>query len=313
MDACASQPCQHDGACALDSDTYRCTCAGGYSGDNCATEVNVCASSPCKNAGVCASPHSDTDARRYTCQCKNGFQGRQCEDDICLTDSPCGDHGTCVPALPRASTSVACTCDAGYSGPDCSADVCQSSPCRHGGTCSPSVSRFGFSCTCTSGFGGRTCEDDVCGAANDACGEHGTCQAAESGSGFECVCTAGWQGENCDEDIDECAPSYFLPTCAHKGECHNTEGSYTCKCSGRYLGLTCAMDKCSYGASAICLNGGSLPGCDAIAHPSGDVIHDPWKCACVNGWSGDQCEKCPVGESCGQPGGRGGGGRGGGH
>jgi hypothetical protein len=32
---------------------FACTCAAGFSGDLCSTNVNECASAPCQNGGTC--------------------------------------------------------------------------------------------------------------------------------------------------------------------------------------------------------------------------------------------------------------------
>ena len=47
VDECASQPCQHGGTCVDGVAAYTCRCAPGFTGVHCATDVNECESSPC--------------------------------------------------------------------------------------------------------------------------------------------------------------------------------------------------------------------------------------------------------------------------
>jgi len=50
--------------------SYTCTCAAGFFGTNCGTNIDECATKPCQNGGIC------TDAvASYTCKCADGYAG----------------------------------------------------------------------------------------------------------------------------------------------------------------------------------------------------------------------------------------------
>ena len=78
-------PCLYGGTCresgtpqaSMAADEYTCTCSAGFTGDNCAANVNDCASTPCQNSGAC------TDlVDRYTCSCNDGYSGTECQGDV---------------------------------------------------------------------------------------------------------------------------------------------------------------------------------------------------------------------------------------
>ena len=64
-----------------------------------------------------------------------------------------------------------------------------------------------------------------------------------------CTCDPGWSDSNCDMDINECVRGTDI--CHKYGDCHNTEGSYTCSCKPGFSGdgvIMCAdIDDCSVG------------------------------------------------------------------
>ena len=74
--SCASSPCQNGGVCSDHVSGFNCSCAQGYSGIRCETNINECASSPCQNGGVC----SDL-VNGFNCSCAQGYQltGNFCE------------------------------------------------------------------------------------------------------------------------------------------------------------------------------------------------------------------------------------------
>ena len=55
--------------------TYACSCALGWGGVHCETEVNYCENVICQNHGVC-----EPSPRNYACRCLgDSFSGRHCE------------------------------------------------------------------------------------------------------------------------------------------------------------------------------------------------------------------------------------------
>eukprot|EP01048_Picozoa_sp_COSAG05_P016782 COSAG05_NODE_2207_length_3397_cov_6.909642_1_plen_776_part_01 len=99
-------------------DATCCACAAGYSGVNCATNIDDCASGPCANSGTCTD-----GVDSYSCACAAGYSGTNCTNDMdeCASN-PCQNGGTCVEGV----ASYACSCTAGFAG----ATDCQ--PCLAG-------------------------------------------------------------------------------------------------------------------------------------------------------------------------------------
>uniref|UniRef100_A0ACD5WE63 Uncharacterized protein n=1 Tax=Avena sativa TaxID=4498 RepID=A0ACD5WE63_AVESA len=88
------------------------------------------------------------------------------------------------------------------------------------------------------------CPDKAKGTPSDyACiSANSYCMAANNGPGYLCQCSKGYEGNpyllNGCQDIDECAlrkqnPKYEDLYPCRKGVCHNTPGSYLCKCNRR--------------------------------------------------------------------------------
>jgi hypothetical protein len=90
---------------------YNCTCAAGYSGPTCATNINECAPNPCLNGGTCADL-----VNAYSCTCAAGYSGPTCATNINeCAPSPCLNGGTCIDGV----NAFSCTCATGFSGPLC--------------------------------------------------------------------------------------------------------------------------------------------------------------------------------------------------
>jgi hypothetical protein len=105
-----------------------CTCAAGFTGSTCQTNIDDCDPNPCDNGGVCTD---GIDA--FACACASGFVGATCSeiDPRCLPDDsdaacPVGDldadgvrNGDDVaPADPCQPSSTADRCDADGDGLD---------------------------------------------------------------------------------------------------------------------------------------------------------------------------------------------------
>ncbi|XP_052083796.1 uncharacterized protein LOC127721164 [Mytilus californianus] len=89
-DECAINPCLNGGTCSDEVNYYNCTCAPGYTGNNCQTDINECFSNTCLNGGTCSDM-----ANSFVCTCQHGFVGQNCKTELdeCKSD-PCKNNGT---------------------------------------------------------------------------------------------------------------------------------------------------------------------------------------------------------------------------
>ncbi|PRD33669.1 UNVERIFIED_CONTAM: Notch 2 N-terminal-like protein [Trichonephila clavipes] len=89
-DHCASQPCRNSASCHSLKDTYRCTCARGFTGTNCTTDIDECRQDLCVH-GRCINTVGS-----YRCNCSPGYTGLNCDSQYIPCDpSPCINGGTC--------------------------------------------------------------------------------------------------------------------------------------------------------------------------------------------------------------------------
>jgi hypothetical protein len=263
VDPCAAAPCLNGGTCMADGASFLCTCAAGFTGTTCETNVDDCAMNPCLNGGSCAD-----GVDSFTCTCAAGFTGTTCEtnvDDCAM--NPCLNGGSCADGV----DSFTCTCVAGFSGDTCATNIdeCLGDPCLNGATCTDGVDSF--TCTCAAGFTGAVCGTNIDDCASDPCLNGGSC--TDGIDSFTCTCLLGFSGATCATNIDECAGD----PCLNGATCTDGVGSFTCICATGFTGATCAtnIDDC---ASDPCLNGGSCT--DGI---------DSFTCACAPGFSGTTC------------------------
>src|SRR5437868_2314190 len=91
-DECASTPCQHGGTCLDQSNSFFCSCPGGWSGVKCQTNINECSSLPCANGGTCMD-----QTNSFFCTCTSGYSGVRClaNVDECAS-APCTSGLLCV-------------------------------------------------------------------------------------------------------------------------------------------------------------------------------------------------------------------------
>ncbi|XP_052815355.1 uncharacterized protein LOC128242297 isoform X2 [Mya arenaria] len=264
VDECTSSPCLHGGTCRDMANRYMCSCAPGYKGDNCETDINECASDPCGNDGTC-----NDQVAGYTCTCTSGYTGEHCEIDIDDCESViCRNGGTCQDLV----NAYQCACADGFTGRHCDTDIdeCSPNPCLHEGRCTDRIN--GYMCTCAAGYSGNECQTDINDCSPSVCRNGGTCE--DLLNNYRCTCMPGYSGNQCELDIDECSPN----PCLHEGRCTDRINGYMCTCAAGYSGNECQTDinECD---GVVCENGGTCV--DGV---------NKYTCSCLIGYGGDHCE-----------------------
>uniref|UniRef100_A0A673CDT6 Versican core protein n=1 Tax=Sphaeramia orbicularis TaxID=375764 RepID=A0A673CDT6_9TELE len=74
--SCAQNICLNGGSCYKNGITESCSCAPGYTGVHCETEIDECHSNPCRNGGTCVD-----GLATFTCVCLPSYSGLYCEED----------------------------------------------------------------------------------------------------------------------------------------------------------------------------------------------------------------------------------------
>ncbi|KAM9801227.1 brevican core protein-like [Neosynchiropus ocellatus] len=74
--SCSPDVCRNGGSCVLRGSEVTCTCAPGYSGRHCETDVDGCRSNPCLNGATCLD-----QAGSFACMCLPSYSGSLCEQD----------------------------------------------------------------------------------------------------------------------------------------------------------------------------------------------------------------------------------------
>lgn len=88
----------------------RCLCSPGWTGVDCAEDVNECDSGPCLNGAQCQE--SDVPGE-FSCTCPPFFSGPLCNQPYDPCDplhNPCLNNSTC---LTRSNGTASCRCPAG--------------------------------------------------------------------------------------------------------------------------------------------------------------------------------------------------------
>ncbi|XP_054718914.1 protein crumbs-like [Uloborus diversus] len=268
IDECQSSPCQNNGSCTDEINSYTCDCTRtGYRGPNCEENINECEeNNPCYTGSRCFDRYGD-----YICDCPPGFGGKNCDQEVNECDSsPCQNMGTCTDNL----NSYLCHCVAGFAGINCEENIddCNGVSCPENSHCVDGVNSF--SCVCNPGYSGAVphCQEiDEC--AEGPCLNGATCQ--DQLNGFVCTCREGFVGRHCEMNIDECNSA----PCQNGATCVDGAGSYTCECVTGYSGMNCEIDinDCEPNPcknSAICT----------------DLVND-YFCECLPGWEGKTCNE----------------------
>uniref|UniRef100_A0A3B5AZ43 Versican core protein-like n=1 Tax=Stegastes partitus TaxID=144197 RepID=A0A3B5AZ43_9TELE len=74
--SCTENICLNGGSCFKTGSVQACSCAPGYTGDRCETDVDECQSNPCRNGGTCVD-----GVACFTCVCLPSYSGLYCEED----------------------------------------------------------------------------------------------------------------------------------------------------------------------------------------------------------------------------------------
>ncbi|XP_072172525.1 uncharacterized protein [Diadema setosum] len=313
MNECAQGTrCALNANCTNTRGSFDCTCSEGYRGDGHSQcfDIDECGENP----SICDTNANCTNTQgSYVCECREGYggDGFNCADiDECSPDrNPCDEtHGRCN----NNPGSYECACDAGYQisadGLTCEEiDECSGNPCSNGGTCHDELG--GFRCDCTDQFKGSTCQQGKEGCVwftRNRSVRRVTCQRIQFYSGDYlndyCYCNSGFSMNRvkCDDakllkadlfdyngteiettpkctDIDECRSN---PCDNEYGSCHNSQGSYECRCrSGFSLSNDAAscedIDECSE----------NVHDCDDRAYCTNFL--GSYTCTCQTGYSGD--------------------------
>ncbi|XP_077188844.1 protein crumbs homolog 1 isoform X3 [Paroedura picta] len=197
LDYCSLNPCTHDGICEDFYTYYGCTCAKGWTGTHCESNIDECAPNPC----VHGSCHDGIDS--YKCTCDPGYQGVRCEEDIDdCRGHLCANGATCIDGV----NGYSCLCAGNFTGRFCRYrrlpyTVCgnekENLTCYNYGNCTELQGHL--ECMCLPGFTGPRCEEDINECMSDPCLNGGLCQNLFNK--FRCICDIHHAGERCEVDL----------------------------------------------------------------------------------------------------------------
>nr|KAG5705432.1 hypothetical protein BaRGS_004559 [Batillaria attramentaria] len=184
----------------------------------------------------------------------------------------CSGRGECVGGK--------CVCWEGFNGTSCSLDQCPE-------VCSGQGRLIEGRCSCYEGFKGPDCSlrEHMCVVPN--CNGNGHCINGQ------CVCFQGFQGPDCG--IEVCRLE-----CVH-GHCRNQR----CVCDQGWTGALCDQLQCDHrchthgfcsNGSCVCDKGWNgkhctINGCPEDCNDHGECrrYKDTWRCDCLDGWKGNDC------------------------
>ncbi|NXO35180.1 CRUM1 protein, partial [Locustella ochotensis] len=141
VDECVTEPCHNGGLCLQRSNPahygtqphfpsnfsysqaagFLCQCQPGFTGVECAVNINECEEGPCKNGAVCEDGIAD-----YSCHCVPGqdgvtWGGKNCSVQLtgCRTHD-CQNGALCIPTYQAESHGHLCQCQPGFYDATCS-------------------------------------------------------------------------------------------------------------------------------------------------------------------------------------------------
>jgi len=318
---CWSFPCFNGGFCVDGVDTYTCTCAFGYDGEQCENDIDEClfedadtddeagddVFAVCDENALCTNSDG-----AYSCVCNAGWEG----DGYVA-------NGVLAYDYPKWITRPTEEEDPQFIQSCRDIDDCLRGLCRNGATCiNLEGIENGYECECAFGptglraWVGHDCETNVdeCDEAEPKhdCDPHATC--VDNPGAFTCSCNEHWQSTDTDgndhlgrmtgEELDV-SGCYDWPDCAstpcqHGGTCTegpdgceevNIDGDvvmvdcYTCTCSYGWTGFDCEIDENE------CTNSeeGDYITLTETCHDEAFCTNTPgsFECACNAGWTGD--------------------------
>lgn len=92
--------------------------------------------------------------------------------------------------------------------------------------------------------------ENACGGS--PCKNNAICQSGFTSKRYRCLCISGYTGHDCGEDVDECSQ---VNECSEHACCHNTAGSYYCKCREGYYGDGYTCEKLEFSIESTILSG----------------------------------------------------------
>ncbi|EDV27498.1 uncharacterized protein TRIADDRAFT_53244 [Trichoplax adhaerens] len=242
INKCFFNPCRY-GECINITGNHQCICRKGFTGADCAQDINECET---LNGG-CQEACINTFGS-YRCQCANNSilmkDGHHClvNQGIVKRMACFNFHNSCCHTSNMIrirnchsyfvyNLSASKSCNPGTRYCTIKLDKCQPDPCIHG-TCYRNNSSS-FYCQCRHGYTGNICQTAINECLSNPC-HHGKCINQENR--YTCVCKKGITGVNCDRDINECLDRNG--GCSHF--CNNTYAGYFCSCPNS---LTVGVDK----------------------------------------------------------------------
>ncbi|KAL0270169.1 UNVERIFIED_CONTAM: hypothetical protein PYX00_007661 [Menopon gallinae] len=253
IDECLSNPCRNGGECVDLVDGYRCICPIGYSGNECEIDRDHCNPNPCQNNAPCFNTQSD-----YYCRCSENWVGKNCSmPRIKCANPPCNVFDGC--SIPISSGS-------NISGPL----MVSSGVCGGHGRC-VGQSGGGFRCVCDPGYTGKYCHENINDCKMNPCQNGGTC--VDKVHSFQCICEEGWEGDLCSIEKNECDPN----PCRNNGTCTDAIADFKCTCKDGWKGKICSLLD-SHCDRYTCRNGGTC-----------QDLGNTFMCKCAPGWEGTTC------------------------
>ncbi|CAD5113058.1 DgyrCDS2252 [Dimorphilus gyrociliatus] len=207
----------------------------------------------------------------FKCHCSRNYYGGRCEHK----------YAGSIPTPPPTNN-----------------QPCKTNSCKNNGVCY-NVGTVQF-CKCPFGFTGSVCEKRV--THMDPCLDNpcnqGRCE--RNPFGYTCFCGQHYEGKNCERAATPGTGSpkpnpCISSPCGQFGKCYNiTDTAYFCLCNEGYSGSPCKKHNNNNGnnnacKSNPCQNGGI---CIDNGSPSS------YRCNCLSGTSGINCEQTTCPKSC---------------